>query len=77
MVDPYESAQNWWLRTPNTGNANNERNVNASGGSNNNNANNAYGAVPDCVNSEIRVGASRKQCITRREGSSSLRKEGK
>lgn len=42
------SASYWWLRYPNTGNANNEYNVNTSGASNNNNANNSNGFSPDC-----------------------------
>lgn len=42
------SSVNWWLRNPNTGNSNNEYNVNTSGASNNNNANNSNGFVPDC-----------------------------
>ncbi|WP_365699059.1 DUF6273 domain-containing protein [Ruminococcus sp.] len=41
------SARNWWLRTPNVGNANNVRNVNTSGALNNNNASNTYGLAPD------------------------------
>ena len=41
------SGVNWWLRSPNVGNANNEYNVNSSGSSNNNNANNSYGVCPD------------------------------
>ena len=43
------SAANWWLRTPNSGNANNVRNVNTDGSLNNNNANNGNGVAPDCV----------------------------
>lgn len=43
------SAANWWLRSPNTGNTNNEYNVTSSGGSNNNNSNNANGCAPDCI----------------------------
>lgn len=42
------SPRNWWLRTPNVGNANNSRNVNTSGSLDNNNANNGNGASPDC-----------------------------
>ena len=42
------SARYWWLRSPNTGNANNPRNVNTTGAVNNNNAVNAYGAAPAC-----------------------------
>lgn len=60
MVVSCASAQNWWLRTPNS-NANNVRNVNTSGAVNNNNANNAYAVVPDCGVCEIRVGFCRKQ----------------
>ena len=41
------SARNWWLRSPNPSNANNERNVNTSGALDNNNANNGNGAVAD------------------------------
>ena len=37
----------WWLRSPNTGNANNVYNVNTSGALNNNNANNTNGVAPD------------------------------
>jgi len=36
-----------WLRSPNTGNVNNEYNINTSGASNNNNANNSYALLPD------------------------------
>lgn len=43
------SAANWWLRTPNSGNANNVRNVKSDGTLNNNNAMNANGVAPDCV----------------------------
>ena len=42
-----DAARNWWLRTPNSTNANNVRNVNTSGALNNNNANNANGLAPD------------------------------
>ena len=42
------SAANWWLRTPNSGNANNVRIVNSDGTVNNNNANNSNGFAPDC-----------------------------
>lgn len=42
-------AANWWLRNPNTGNTNNEYNVNTSGQSNNNNANNSNGFSPDII----------------------------
>lgn len=41
------SARNWFLRTPNPSNANNERNVNSSGELNNNNSRNGNGAVAD------------------------------
>lgn len=40
-------ARNVWLRSPNTGNTNNEYNINTSGSSNNNNANNSYAFLPD------------------------------
>jgi len=40
-------TSNWWLRSPNTGNANNVYNVNTSGALNNNNANNTNGVAPD------------------------------
>ena len=43
------SANNWWLRSPNTGNSNNEYNVTNAGASNNNNANNSNGCAPDCA----------------------------
>lgn len=66
------SARNWWLRSPNPNNANNERNVNTSGAVNNNNANNSNGVVPDCGESEIQVGASPKQSTPRRERLSRL-----
>lgn len=45
VVDP----RNWWLRSPNPSNGNNERNVNTSGALNNNNAYNGNGAVADSV----------------------------
>jgi hypothetical protein len=42
------SAWNWWLRTPNSGNSNNVRNVNTDGSLNNNNAfNGNNGLAPD------------------------------
>lgn len=41
------TAANWWLRNPNTGNSNNQYNVNTSGAQNNNNANNSNGFSPD------------------------------
>ena len=50
------SARNWWLRTPNPSNANNERNENSSGALNNNNANNGNCAVADYVAHTDRVG---------------------
>lgn len=40
------SSTNWWLRTPNTGNANNVMNVNSDGNVNNNNAVNSNGVAP-------------------------------
>lgn len=70
------SAQNWWLRSPNPGNANNVRNVNTSGGMNNNNANNSYAAVPDCGLVPERVGKEPKAVPPRREGPSRLRNGG-
>ena len=48
-------TRNWWLRSPNPGNANNVRNVNTSGAVNNNNVNNANGLSPDCVYSQLKV----------------------
>lgn len=47
------TARNWWLRSPNPSNANNERNVNSDGSLNNNNALFGAWAVPDRVESEI------------------------
>ena len=47
------TARNWWLRSPNPGNANNVRNVNSDGSLNNNNANNGNGAVADCENGSL------------------------
>ena len=44
-----------WLRSPNPGNANNERIVNTSGEVNNNNANNSNGAVADCEKCQYQV----------------------
>ena len=42
------SPWNWWLRTPNSGNSNNARNVNTDGSRNNNNARNGNnGLAPD------------------------------
>lgn len=52
-------ARNWWLRSPNWNNANNERNVNTNGNVNNNNANNSNGVVPDCATGQFQVGAPR------------------
>ena len=40
------SANNWWERSPNSGNANNFCNVNNNGNANNNNANNNNGIAP-------------------------------
>ena len=43
-------ATNWWLRSPNVGNANNVWLVNSSGAfNNNNNAYNANGGAPDRI----------------------------
>ncbi len=54
-------SRNWWLRSPNTGNSNNVRNVNTSGALNNNNANNSNGLVPDCASTgEYKVSRSIK-----------------
>ena len=39
----YCSANNWWERSPNSGNTNNFCNVNSNGNANNNNANNTNG----------------------------------
>jgi len=47
------TARNWWLRSPNPSNANNERNVNTDGSLNNNNAYNGNWTVPDRVTSDI------------------------
>lgn len=46
------TARNQWLRTPNTGNANNPRIVNNTGALNNNNANNSNAVAPDCMDSQ-------------------------
>ena len=46
-------ARNWFLRTPNPSNANNERNINTSGTLNNNNANNGNGASPDYISARM------------------------
>lgn len=51
------SATNWWLRSPNVGNANNVYNVNTSGSLNNNNANNGNGCAPDCKHRPLKVSA--------------------
>ena len=48
------TARNWWLRSPNPGNANNVRNVNSDGSLNNNNAYNGNGAVADCEDGSIK-----------------------
>lgn len=49
-MDCYSAAWNWWLRTPNSGNSNNVRNVNTDGSLNNNNAYNGNnGVAPDLV----------------------------
>jgi hypothetical protein len=42
------SARNWWLRSPNTGNANNPGSVYTAGAVYSNYAVNAYGAAPAC-----------------------------
>ena len=47
----FGSPRNCWLRSPNPGNANNERNVNTSGAIDNNNAINGNGVAPDCEKS--------------------------
>lgn len=39
------SANNWWERSPNSGNSNNFCNVNSNGNANNNNANNSNGVA--------------------------------
>ena len=75
-------ARNWWLRSPNWNNANNERNVNTNGNANNNNANNSNGVVPDCATSQIQVDAPRsmkasKAVHLRREKLSHLFERGK
>lgn len=44
------SANNWWERSPNSGNSNNFCNVNSSGSASNNNASNGNGLAPSgCV----------------------------
>jgi hypothetical protein len=48
------TARNWWLRSPNPGNANNVRNVNTSGAVDNNNANNGNAAAADCENGRVK-----------------------
>ena len=63
----FSVPRNAWLRSPNPGNANNERNVNTDGSLNNNNANNSNGASADCGNSQIRVVERRKQYISHKE----------
>ena len=40
------SANNWWERSPNSGNSNNFCNVNSDGSANNNNASNTNGLSP-------------------------------
>lgn len=52
------SARNWWLRSPNPSNANNERNVNTSGALNNNNANNGNGVAADYLSMMSRTVSS-------------------
>ncbi|MEG2860430.1 MAG: DUF6273 domain-containing protein [Clostridia bacterium] len=44
-----------WLRSPNSGNANNVRIVNSTGALNNNNAVGGFGVAADCGNVEIKV----------------------
>lgn len=39
------SSNNWWERSPNSGNSNNFCNVNSNGNANNNNANNSNGVA--------------------------------
>jgi len=51
------SATNWWLRSPNTGNANNVYNVNTTGVLTNNNANNGNGCAPDRKHRQLKVSA--------------------
>ena len=43
------TARNWWLRSPNPGNANNVRNVNPDGALDGNIAGGGYGAAAACV----------------------------
>ena len=43
------TARNWWLRSPNPSNANNERNVNTDGSLTSNTAFHGTGAVAACV----------------------------
>ena len=60
------SARNWWLRSPNPSNANNERNVYTSGALNNNNANNGNGVAADYLSMMSRtVSSSPKRKIGR------------
>ena len=64
------------MRSPNTGNANNVRNVNTDGQVSNNNARNANAAAPDCVYSRLRV--NRKIEIRAfRQGTVNLSRKGK
>ena len=51
------NTANFWLRSANRGNANNEYNINNRGNSNNNNANNAYSVAADCIDHFYRVPA--------------------
>ena len=51
------SATNWWLRSPNVGNANNVYNVNTTGTLTNNNANNGNGCAPDRKHRQHKVSA--------------------
>lgn len=55
MGDFYQTATNWWTRTPNSDNSNNEYNVNPSGARDNNNANNSNGVAPDCKKCQRQV----------------------
>jgi len=54
MESAISTARNWWLRSPNPSNANNERNVNTDGSLNNNNAYNGNGAVADCEDERLK-----------------------
>lgn len=50
------SANNWWERSPNSGNSNNFCNVNSNGNANNNNASNGNGLAPfGCFNKTVKV----------------------